>query len=111
MTSPTDSGMTAFIDALLAQMTLAEKLGQINLVTTNIPVNPDRIEDIRAGKIGGLLGGLVDCGFGIDGPGPLRRIQEMAVKESRLGSPLLLAEDVVHGQRSGFPIPLGVGGW
>ena len=108
MTSPTDSGMTAFIDALLAQMTLAEKLGQLNLVTTNTPVNPDRIEDIRAGKIGGLLGGLVDCGFGINGPEPLRQIQEIAVRESRLGIPLLLAYDVIHGHQTVFPIPLAL---
>lgn len=108
MPLPSNPDMTAFIDALLARMTLVEKLGQLNLVTTNIPIKPDRVEDIRAGKIGGLLGGLVECSFGVNGPGPLRRIQEIAVQESRLGIPLLLAYDVIHGHQTVFPIPLAL---
>jgi beta-glucosidase len=106
--SKDNPAMTAFVDGLMAKMSLQEKLGQLNLVTTNIPLDKDRAEDIRHGRVGGLLGGLVDCTFGINGPRPLRDIQEIAVRESRLGIPLLFAYDVIHGHQTVFPIPLAL---
>lgn len=98
----------AFLDDLLARMTLAEKLGQLNLVTSNVPVGDDILADIRAGKVGGILGGLDKISFGVNGPDGLRPAQEAAVNQSRLGIPLLLAFDVIHGHQSVFPIPLAL---
>lgn len=109
MTTKTDPrAMAAFIDALMAKMTLQEKLGQMNLLTTNVPMDDNRAEDIRVGLAGGVLGGLDKISFGVNGPEGLRRIQEVAVKESRLGIPLLLAFDVIHGHQTVFPIPLAL---
>ncbi|MCR4377873.1 MAG: beta-glucosidase BglX [Rhodospirillales bacterium] len=98
--------MKTAIDALMAKMTLGEKLGQLNLVTSNVPIDPERADDVRAGRVGGMLGGLFPCTFGVDGPSGLRQIQEIAVHESRLGIPLLLGFDVIHGHQTVFPIPL-----
>jgi len=98
----------AFLDGLLSKMSLAEKLGQINLVTSNVPVGEDILADIRAGKVGGVLGGLDKISFGVNGPDGLRPAQEAAVNQSRLGIPLLLAFDVIHGHQSVFPIPLAL---
>lgn len=98
----------AFLDDLMARMTLPEKLGQLNLITTNIPVEDDKLAEIRAGRVGGMLGGLFPCTFGVNGPEGLRAVQEAAVRESRLGIPLLLAYDVIHGHQTVFPIPLAV---
>lgn len=103
-----DPSMTAFIDALMAKMSLQEKLGQLNLLTTNVPIEQDRADEIRQGRVGGMLGGLSPCTFGVNGPGPLREIQRIAVQESRLGIPLLLAYDVIHGHQTVFPIPLAL---
>lgn len=100
--------MTAFVDSLMAKMSLAEKLGQLNLITSNIPVEPDRVEEIRAGRVGGMLGGLSPCTFGVNGPARLREIQEIAVGQSRLGIPLLFAYDVIHGHQTVFPVPLAL---
>ena len=59
--SDDNPAMTAFIDALMSKMTLQEKLGQLNLVTSNIPVEQDRAADIRAGRAGaGPARGEVD---------------------------------------------------
>lgn len=100
--------MNEFVDTLMSKMTLQEKLGQLNLLTTNVPIEADRADDIRAGRVGGMLGGLFPCTFGVNGPKGLREIQEIAVKESRLGIPLLLAYDVIHGHQTVFPIPLAL---
>jgi beta-glucosidase len=103
-----DSKMDSFISTLLVEMTLEEKIGQLTLVTSILPVYPDVIEKIRNGSVGGLFGGLVDNSFAISGPGQLREIQELAVKQSRLGIPLLFGYDVIHGHQTVFPIPLGL---
>jgi beta-glucosidase len=92
-------------DALLAAMTLEEKIGQLNMATADRvvtgPVLPTDTEaGIRAGRIG--------CMLNLWGAEPAHAIQKMALKESRLGIPLLLGFDVVHGHRTVFPIPLGV---
>jgi beta-glucosidase len=90
-------------DALLAAMTLEEKIGQLNMATADRvvtgPVLPTDTEaGIRAGRIG--------CMLNLWGAEPAHAIQKMALKESRLGIPLLLGFDVVHGHRTVFPIPL-----
>lgn len=102
------SAMTAFLDGLMAKMSLPEKLGQLNLVTSNIPIEQNRVEEIRNGRVGGMLGGLDKCTFGVNGPKALHHIQKIAVEESRLGIPLLFAYDVIHGHQTVFPIPLAL---
>lgn len=105
--SRTDN-MTVFVDNLLSQMTIDEKLGQLNLsvaqgtiVTGDIKDQPDTISaQIRAGNMGGI--------FNLKGIGQIREMQRVAVEESRLGIPLLFGMDVVHGYETIFPIPLGL---
>ncbi|HET7115144.1 MAG TPA: glycoside hydrolase family 3 N-terminal domain-containing protein, partial [Hanamia sp.] len=97
--------MNNFINALMKKMTLAEKIGQLNLVTpggavTGTVVSKDVDAKIRNGQVGGL--------FGITGPDKVRRAQEIAVKNSRLHIPLIFGLDVIHGHKTIFPIPLGL---
>ena len=92
------------IDRLLREMSLAEKLGQLTMTTagstvTGPTIAGDSTEAIRAGTIGNLLN--------LTGAAAVRDMQRLAVEESRLGVPLLLAFDVIHGYRTLFPIPLG----
>jgi len=98
--------MSQFIDALIERMTLAEKIGQLNLVTpggfTNTgPVVTEGVEQkIRSGLVGGM--------FGIYGAAALRPLQQMAVEKTRLGIPLLFGLDVIHGHKTVFPLPLAL---
>ncbi len=93
------------IDALMLEMTLAEKIGQLNLVTpggdtlTGTVTNEGVAEKVRNGQIGGI--------FGIKSLAAVRSFQDLAM-ESRLKIPLMFAEDVIHGHRTIFPIPLGI---
>jgi beta-glucosidase len=83
------------IDALLAQMTLAEKIGQMWQISGRI----DGAEAlIRGGGVGSFLNVIGE---------EARELQRMAVEESRLGIPLIFGRDVIHGFRTIFPIPLG----
>src|SRR5580692_9350288 len=92
------------IGTLIADMTLAEKLGQLTMTAAGSTVTGpviagDSTEAIRAGAIGNLLN--------LFGAGPVHELQRLAVEESRLGIPLLFAFDVIHGHRTLFPVPLG----
>ncbi|HEY0659896.1 MAG TPA: glycoside hydrolase family 3 N-terminal domain-containing protein [Lysobacter sp.] len=107
-TTPPAPGKAAapspFIESLLARMTLAEKLGQLNQLggqgtPTGPKVRSGGDDEIRRGEVGSFLG--------VHGAAYTRRMQEVAVKESRLGIPLLFAHDVIHGFRTTFPVPLG----
>ncbi|HSK11830.1 MAG TPA: beta-glucosidase BglX [Phnomibacter sp.] len=100
-----DAKMKPFIDNLLKQMTVTEKLGQLNLpgagdITTGQASSTDIAKKIREGKVGGL--------FNIKGVEKIREVQRLAVEESRLKIPLLFGMDVIHGYQSVFPIPLGL---
>src|SRR5690554_135787 len=94
------------VEALLEQMTLEEKIGQLNLITpgggipTGAVVSEDVDAKIRAGSVGGI--------FGVSGPADARQAQELAVENTRLGIPLLIGSDVIHGYKTTFPIPLGL---
>lgn len=97
--------MDAFVDKLMARMTVEEKIGQLNLPVTGEIVtgelqSSDVSQRVRDGQVGGL--------FNLKGADNIRRIQEIAVKESRLGIPLLVGMDVIHGYETVFPIPLGL---
>lgn len=103
--SAQDAKMNAFVNNLMAKMTLEEKIGQLNLVTpggavTGSVVSKDVDDKIRKGAVGGL--------FGITGPEKVRKAQEIAVNSSRLHIPLIFGLDVIHGHRTIFPIPLGL---
>src|SRR6202050_418012 len=97
-------GWMSRIDKLIAEMTLAEKLGQLTMTAAGYAVTGpviagDSTDAIKSGAIGNLLN--------LVGPGPVREMQRLAVEESRLGIPLLIGLDIVHGHRTLFPIPLG----
>lgn len=92
------------VEALLAQMTLAEKIGQLNLVSGHhASTGPYTRSDVKQAILAGEAGGL----FNVYGAAYTRGLQEMAVKQTRLGIPLLLGFDALHGYRTIFPIPLG----
>jgi beta-glucosidase len=88
------AAIEARIDDLLARMTLEEKVGQLNLAGSH-DVDP---EDIRRGLVGGVMN-VVE-------PPHVNRMQRLA-RASRLGIPLILGLDAVHGFRTMFPLPLG----
>ncbi len=91
------------VDALLKQMTLEEKIGQLNQYTGDnqatgpITINPNKESEIKAGLIGSMLN--------VIGTKYTRQYQELAMR-SRLKIPLLFGQDVVHGFKTTFPIPL-----
>jgi beta-glucosidase len=100
-----DAKMKAFIDRLMSRMTLEEKIGQLTLLSmgfdTNGPLLSKEAESqIQQGSLGGV--------FGVYTPVAARKLQTLAVTKSRLGIPLLLGFDVIHGHRTIFPIPLGL---
>ncbi len=87
------------VETLLSQMTLAEKIGQMNQVSAGGDVS--RYADaVRKGEVGSILN-EVD-------PVKLNEFQRLAVEESRLGIPLLVGRDVIHGFHTIYPIPLGL---
>jgi beta-glucosidase len=94
------------VEQLLEKMTIEEKIGQLNLLTpgggvaTGEVVSENVGTKIKAGQVGGL--------FGVAGPDKVRKAQEIAVNESRLGIPLLIGSDVIHGYKTTYPIPLGL---
>src|SRR3989475_10431421 len=87
------------IDSLVARMTLAAKLGQLNLPSVDNQPSTAQLEQVRKGQIGGFLN--------LAGAQATHDAQRLAVTESRLHIPLLLGLDVIHGYRTIFPIPLG----
>lgn len=93
-----DAAIEKRVEAILSKMTLEEKIGQMNQISSY-----GNIEDMRAlikkGEVGSILN-EVD-------PIRINALQHVAMEESRLGIPLLMARDVIHGFKTIFPIPLG----
>ena len=91
------------IDRLLATMTIEEKIGQLNMVASSrVVTGPGALHDVREGIRAGRIGALLNL-WGAD---EAHAVQRLAVEESRLGIPLLLGLDVIHGHRTIFPVPL-----
>lgn len=85
---------------LLEKMTLAEKIGQMCQRNASEGYPPHYLgDDLRAGHIGSIIN-QVDVDI-------VNELQRIAVEESRLGIPLLVGRDVIHGFRTVMPIPLG----
>ncbi len=100
-----DATMHAFVNKLLAKMTLEEKLGQLNLpassdFVTGAVSSSDIAQKVKEGKVGGV--------FNIRSVTKIKELQEFAVKNTRLHIPLLFGMDVIHGYKTIFPIPIGM---
>ncbi|HEY3913372.1 MAG TPA: beta-glucosidase BglX [Verrucomicrobiae bacterium] len=100
-----DPKMGPFVSGLLDQMSLDEKIGQLNLLSTGFdvtgPVVSRNVENtVRRGLAGGV--------FNLYTPERVRSLQELAVGKSRLRIPLLFGYDVIHGHKTIFPIPLAL---
>lgn len=96
--TPTKDPVEQKIDELLNQMTLQEKIGQMNQLN-GMGMSDDLKAQIREGRVGSLLNEVnIDV---------VNEMQRVAVEESRLGIPLIFARDVIHGFKTIFPIPLG----
>src|SRR5580658_9137179 len=91
------------IDTLLATMTVAEKIGQLNMVASSgVVTGPGELHDLHEGIRAGRIGNLLNL-WGAD---ETRAVQRLAVEQSRLGVPLLMGLDVIHGHRTIFPVSL-----
>lgn len=92
-----DTNVDNRVENLLSQMTIEEKLGQMNQLS---PWNFEELaERVRKGEVGSILN--------VVNPEEINKIQKIAVEESRLGIPILVSRDVIHGYKTIFPIPLG----
>jgi len=91
------------VNDLLKKMTIEEKIGQLNQYTGDnqatgpITINPNKQSEIKAGLVGSMLN--------IIGTKYTRQYQELAM-QSRLKIPLLFGQDVIHGYKTTFPLPL-----
>ena len=100
-----DSEMDAFIDNLMGRMTVEEKIGQLNLpaggdIVSGQVFETDLAELVSSGKAGGF--------FNVKGVEKITEFQRLAIENSRLGIPLLVGADVIHGYETVFPIPLAL---
>ncbi|MCI0658813.1 MAG: hypothetical protein L0170_17305, partial [Acidobacteria bacterium] len=100
-----DPSIEARVSSLLQEMTLQEKLGQLNQFSAGQPTGPgtgrsDYAQMVEAGQIGSLLN--------VTGAKETNELQRIAMTRSRLKIPLLFGLDVIHGYRTTFPVPLGL---
>src|SRR5215813_1025560 len=92
------------IEQLIGMMTVEEKIGQLNMLSADMAVtgpvvSADYMAALKAGKLGSMLN--------LYGADLTRKVQRVAVEETRLGIPLFFGYDFIHGHRTVFPIPLG----
>ncbi len=102
--SENDKVIEEKIDSLLSIMTLEEKIGQTVIYTSDSDVTGPVLDKnyqnyLRNGGIGAI--------FNATGAAFTRKLQKIAVEETRLGIPLLFGYDVIHGHKTIFPIPMG----
>jgi beta-glucosidase len=94
-----DDSVEQRVNELLAQMSTAEKIGQMRQANASYGHPPDYLgDDLRSGRLGSILN-LADVDT-------INELQRIAVEESRLGIPLLVGRDVIHGFKTILPIPL-----
>jgi beta-glucosidase len=103
--SLTDPAIETRVEALLKQMTLEEKVGQLAQYSSGAPTGPsagnaDYPNMIARGEVGSL--------FNLDSARAANQYQRIAVEKSRLHIPLLFGLDVIHGYRTTFPVPLAL---
>ena len=95
------SSLDQKIENLLSKMTIEEKIGQL---VQSVGIKENTIEKIKSGEIGSILG--------VKSAEEVSKYQRIAIEESRLGIPLIFANDVIHGFNTTFPIPLAeVSSW
>jgi beta-glucosidase len=91
----------AFLDDLLARMSVEEKIGQLRLVSISKDIpHAQLMDEIAAGRIGGTFNSVIRQAN--------RPLQAAAVERSRMKIPIYFAYDIVHGHRTVFPLPLGL---
>ena len=96
------------IDALLAQMTLEEKVGQLNQYSSAFDVTgPAPSAGAQKVMYDQVRQGLVGSVLNVTGAEATRKMQQLAVENSRLKIPMIFGYDVIHGYRTMFPTPLG----
>ncbi|PWH12654.1 MAG: beta-glucosidase [Anaerolineae bacterium] len=103
MSNATDE---TFISQLLAQMTLEEKIGQLNQINPGDEFDPSLLQEGKAGSLINASGALTGMGFSDSGSAELSNHFQKLTLESRLKIPLIFGRDVIHGFRTVFPIPL-----
>jgi beta-glucosidase len=97
----TEQARDAFVNQLLSKMTLDEKIGQMRLISVGPDTPKSAIRDmIQHGQVGAIFNTVTRQ--------DIRAMQDQVMQLSRLKIPLFFAYDVVHGQRTIFPIPLGL---
>jgi beta-glucosidase len=94
------------VDSVMALMTVDEKIGQINQLSGRgavtgpfLPEDNYYIDNVKAGKVGSMLN--------VVGAETTRKVQKIAVEQTRMKIPLLFGFDVIHGYKTIFPMPLG----
>ena len=96
------------VQALLEQMTLEEKIGQLNQYSSSFDLTGPSAGDAEGrARYDRVRKGLVGSMLNVTGAEETRRAQKLAVENSRLGIPLIFGFDVIHGYQTMFPIPLG----
>lgn len=102
--SSNDNSLSWKINKLMSKMTLEEKIGQLNMLTGKGAVTgPIKNTNIKNKIKEGMVGAMLNC-YTVS---YTRKLMELAVDSTRLHIPLLFGLDVIHGQRTIFPIPLG----
>jgi len=86
-------------EALLAKMTLAEKIGQMSQIAGTGGITAGLRKAVQQGKVGSILNEI--------DTDTLNELQRIAIEESRLGIPIIIGRDVIHGFQTVMPIPLG----
>src|SRR5690349_8131458 len=97
------------VDSLLKEMTLEEKIGQLSQSTavSQAAGETDKGRTERATLAADIVAGRIGSVLNESDAERLRSLQRLAVERSRLGIPLIIGRDVIHGFRTIFPIPLG----
>ncbi len=107
-TSANDKEIDEKVEQLLAKMTLEEKIGQLTQYSGfGELTGPGAKEANNAAKIAKIKKGMVGSMLNVTSAKQTREFQELAVKNSRLGIPLIFGYDVIHGYKTMFPVPLG----